>query len=100
MLAWPLRLAFLRGVLVLDRKSTRLNSSHVRTSYAVFCLKKKKAVLSEFRLHGDRRSRGANRPAAVPYIHAVSLAQPPQPSSNPIIGGALSVASEASAGAM
>src|SRR5271157_893929 len=25
-----------------DRKSTRLNSSHVRNSYAVFCLKKKK----------------------------------------------------------
>src|SRR6266498_3030553 len=27
-----------------DRKSTRLNSSHVRTSYAVFCLKKKTSV--------------------------------------------------------
>src|SRR5699024_12605820 len=26
----------------IDRKSTRLNSSHVSTSYAVFCLKKKK----------------------------------------------------------
>src|SRR5437868_12482156 len=26
----------------LDRKSTRLNSSHVSISYAVFCLKKKK----------------------------------------------------------
>src|SRR3989442_4443930 len=32
-----------RGVrLHVDRKSTRLNSSHVRISYAVFCLKKKK----------------------------------------------------------
>src|SRR5439155_21245669 len=28
--------------LVADRKSTRLNSSHVAISYAVFCLKKKK----------------------------------------------------------
>src|SRR5690554_7515179 len=28
--------------LLADRKSTRLNSSHVRISYAVFCLKKKK----------------------------------------------------------
>src|SRR5690606_41493967 len=28
-------------VVVLDRKSTRLNSSHVKSSYAVFCLKKK-----------------------------------------------------------
>src|SRR3989442_12648337 len=30
-----------------DRKSTRLNSSHVRISYAVFCLKKKKASAPE-----------------------------------------------------
>src|SRR5690625_438819 len=28
-----------------DRKSTRLNSSHVAISYAVFCLKKKKKVI-------------------------------------------------------
>src|SRR5438874_11874992 len=27
-----------------DRKSTRLNSSHVEISYAVFCLKKKKNI--------------------------------------------------------
>src|SRR2546422_5061402 len=31
-----------RKALVLDRKSTRLNSSHGYISYAVFCLKKKK----------------------------------------------------------
>src|SRR3989442_10995590 len=31
-------------ILLLDRKSTRLNSSHVRISYAVFCLKKKKSM--------------------------------------------------------
>src|SRR3712207_7349318 len=30
---------------LLDRKSTRLNSSHANISYAVFCLKKKKSVL-------------------------------------------------------
>src|SRR5437870_11415652 len=30
------------GLLMTDRKSTRLNSSHVAISYAVFCLKKKK----------------------------------------------------------
>ena len=30
------------GASVLDRKSTRLNSSHTTISYAVFCLKKKK----------------------------------------------------------
>src|SRR3989442_2513274 len=36
---WLGGLAFAR-----DRKSTRLNSSHVRISYAVFCLEKKKAM--------------------------------------------------------
>src|SRR5690625_5772369 len=29
----------------IDRKSTRLNSSHVAISYAVFCLKKKKQII-------------------------------------------------------
>src|SRR2546426_9186570 len=33
-----------------DRKSTRLNSSHLVISYAVFCLKKKKTELSVVRL--------------------------------------------------
>src|SRR5690349_24205428 len=32
------------GGLTGDRKSTRLNSSHVEISYAVFCLKKKKKI--------------------------------------------------------
>src|SRR3712207_8719664 len=30
----------------IDRKSTRLNSSHANISYAVFCLKKKKTIIS------------------------------------------------------
>src|SRR5690606_40269223 len=30
-----------RSLRLVDRKSTRLNSSHVKISYAVFCLKKK-----------------------------------------------------------
>src|SRR5690242_21461075 len=29
-----------------DRKSTRLNSSHMSISYAVFCLKKKKTIIN------------------------------------------------------
>src|SRR5207244_10939598 len=33
-------------VVIPDRKSTRLNSSHQIISYAVFCLKKKKIILS------------------------------------------------------
>src|SRR2546430_11570277 len=38
---WPLA----PDVQYLDRKSTRLNSSHSQISYAVFCLKKKKCAL-------------------------------------------------------
>src|SRR5690606_40279445 len=39
--AWPLPRAEGAPHARLDRKSTRLNSSHVKISYAVFCLKKK-----------------------------------------------------------
>src|SRR5256885_11899157 len=42
------------GAEVLDRKSTRLNSSHLVISYAVFCLKKKKQETSEVRLRHSR----------------------------------------------
>src|SRR3712207_8454109 len=38
-------LMFMAG---LDRKSTRLNSSHANISYAVFCLKKKKPLIYHF----------------------------------------------------
>src|SRR2546427_9588564 len=41
--------------LEVDRKSTRLNSSHSQISYAVFCLKKKKNTAG---LGGARRGRG------------------------------------------
>src|SRR5258708_12749976 len=43
----------------LDRKSTRLNSSHQIISYAVFCLKKKKK-------HTQRRG---SHPTPLPYNH-------------------------------
>src|SRR2546430_7268316 len=36
-----------------DRKSTRLNSSHSQISYAVFCLKKKKRLLRSRRAHRE-----------------------------------------------
>src|SRR2546430_10790107 len=35
-----------RKSFALDRKSTRLNSSHSQISYAVFCLKKKKKIIT------------------------------------------------------
>src|SRR3712207_8316766 len=41
----------------LDRKSTRLNSSHANSSYAVFCLKKTTTILTRtsFPVTPDRR---------------------------------------------
>src|SRR5205807_9016005 len=52
-----------------DRKSTRLNSSHLVISYAVFCLKKKKNELTltktvereDAHQHGQRRATGARK---------------------------------------
>src|SRR5690606_39299398 len=37
-IAW---IMMITGGIIVDRKSTRLNSSHVKISYAVFCLTKK-----------------------------------------------------------
>src|SRR5690349_23233634 len=37
-----------------DRKSTRLNSSHVEISYAVFCLKKKKKQKNKVRMRNEK----------------------------------------------
>src|SRR5690606_40743103 len=41
---------------LIDRKSTRLNSSHVKISYAVFCLKKKKSDRRHARKGAQRHS--------------------------------------------
>src|SRR5690349_23639088 len=45
-----LRSAPLEILREIDRKSTRLNSSHVEISYAVFCLKKKKKKINMYTL--------------------------------------------------
>src|SRR2546426_7568195 len=39
-----------------DRKSTRLNSSHLVISYAVFCLKKKKKIIQRTPTHTPKHS--------------------------------------------
>src|SRR3712207_8266946 len=39
-----------------DRKSTRLNSSHANISYAVFCLKKKKKIITYIHLSSQQQS--------------------------------------------
>src|SRR5258707_2652380 len=50
----------------LDRKSTRLNSSHANISYAVFCLKKKKHINHTH--HEDVATAGRKSPASIPCI--------------------------------
>src|SRR3954467_8389000 len=47
------------AVRALDRKSTRLNSSHTIISYAVFCLKKKKADRRADQMPADRQEHGS-----------------------------------------
>src|SRR5205814_9663110 len=55
-----------RGIGDLDRKSTRLNSSHLGISYAVFCLKKKKNKLLEDALQDDiDPTRGCRAPPSL-----------------------------------
>src|SRR5437868_8846017 len=57
-----------REIAAVDRKSTRLNSSHVSISYAVFCLKKKKIErLITSRAFYIRRVRSALSPRARLY---------------------------------
>src|SRR5215475_1020853 len=60
-----------------DRKSTRLNSSHVKISYAVFCLKKKKneaprnqaRIGMRLRKVGDCLSHGGGGLKTIPHEH-------------------------------
>src|ERR1022692_3529386 len=61
-----------------DRKSTRLNSSHLVISYAVFCLKKKKnkelTPRNSHRQHGQRRLHLRGPPPAGPYTQLTPTA--------------------------
>src|SRR5436309_6476578 len=62
------------GVFPGDRKSTRLNSSHVKISYAVFCLKKKNTIaragIWSFALKAQAASKAAD---AEPSIRRFAL---------------------------
>src|SRR5215475_14808011 len=44
-----------------DRKSTRLNSSHVKISYAVFCLKKKKKKKKRHIINKKKKKKKKNK---------------------------------------
>src|SRR2546430_12934481 len=57
----------------LDRKSTRLNSSHSQISYAVFCLKKKKIVAVRTGNAGPVDFDGV---VMKPFVHRPAVAQP------------------------
>src|SRR2546429_1242274 len=62
----------------LDRKSTRLNSSHGYISYAVFCLKKKNRNQHSSLNHDGDHSRHLNRVTPrVPRSLAILHAEPP-----------------------
>src|SRR2546430_13420068 len=56
-----------RRIEALDRKSTRLNSSHSQISYAVFCLKKKRSQLT-----------CAPAPHPTPHVHIHNVFPPPK----------------------
>src|SRR5690554_7451233 len=75
----------LKRIFGLDRKSTRLNSSHVRISYAVFCLKKKTIdVSAPLRLSSRRRPprRGEDDASRPPRMDP-----PPAPEPTPLRHG-------------
>src|SRR2546430_10871515 len=61
------------GCYTVDRKSTRLNSSHSQISYAVFCLKKKKnnIVTNIESLNAFLQSAATN--AVLPYVLPISF---------------------------
>src|SRR3989442_4991829 len=54
-----------------DRKSTRLNSSHVRISYAVFCLKKKKYALPKRHARSLRRDPARQQPWTLVVVQSI-----------------------------
>src|ERR1022692_2845901 len=75
----------MRQMNVTDRKSTRLNSSHLVTSYAVFCLKKKRASAATSRLPGPSstatsapREAAQSRSPNFPSFFFLMIRRPPR----------------------
>src|SRR5207253_8437741 len=88
----PAATAVIRSLILLgarreDRKSTRLNSSHVAISYAVFCLKKKKQKHTGTHLLAFKPSRSTlhrQRPSsALPHVPSVATFPPTTPRPTP-----------------
>src|SRR2546430_6777923 len=60
-----------------DRKSTRLNSSHSQISYAVFCLKKKKKINARRNHHTILPSISSTHVRSTQPIHVTCATHPP-----------------------
>src|SRR5439155_3342084 len=56
-----------------DRKSTRLNSSHVAISYAVFCLKKKKKLQENLKSMSIKTNRFIKFPRPLNFRTSIAL---------------------------
>src|SRR5256886_8062246 len=74
-----------RKICRLDRKSTRLNSSHSQISYAVFCLKKKKQTTNQARnnVGNPTDAAGCTPPCQAPQHLLHSATYPPPSPSTP-----------------
>src|SRR5256885_5305401 len=59
-----------------DRKSTRLNSSHLVISYAVFCLKKKKQCTSGLQASPAPAGRALPCPIVYPAVYVMVFLRP------------------------
>src|SRR6266511_925272 len=68
-----------------DRKSTRLNSSHVKISYAVFCLKKKKKMANACRPAITRGKLNEQQRRLLPTLHPHTKRVPPSSPTYPCI---------------
>src|SRR5258708_8483508 len=71
--------SWLTTTTVLDRKSTRLNSSHQIISYAVFCLKKKNHQRKHRHYKNDPDVSSVNYPYRVPLLISTSSPTPTPP---------------------
>src|SRR5947209_39639 len=70
----------------LDRKSTRLNSSHANISYAVFCLKHTACpALYTLSLHDALPISGGAEIAHAQWVQALAAGVPAEPAMNPVL---------------
>ena len=64
--------------IALDRKSTRLNSSHANISYAVFCLKKKKKTKQKNKQNKQTKKKKKNQTKQPKHTESLSYNSNPK----------------------